>query len=272
MLQTMMQLPTRSRRTSYSISFQPSSEVSTRRLVDQRGLEPGLQGGAQLGLVVHHAAAGAAQRVGRPHHQRVARLAREVDAVIGVGDDPRGGHRLADLQHPGLEQLAVFGHLDGLERRAQQLDAVLREHAGLGQLDRQVEPGLAAQGRQQRVGPLALDDPLDRGHRQRLQVDRVRDLGVGHDRGRVRVDEDDPQAFLAQRAARLDPGVVELGGLPDDDRARADHHDGTPGHPAQDTPSGTGVLGARGRGSLGTARTARPWTAASRLRPRGCGP
>ena len=51
----------------------------------------------------------------------------------------------------------------------------------------------------------------------------------------IRVDEDDAVAFLAQRPARLHAGVVELGGLPDDDRARADHHDGTPLHPAQDT-------------------------------------
>ena len=32
-------------------------------------------------------------------------------------------------------------------------------------------------------------------------------------------------AFLAQRAARLNAGVVELGGLTDDDRTRADYED-----------------------------------------------
>ena len=70
--------------------------------------------------------------------------------------------------------------------------------------------------------------------RQRLEVDRVRDLGIGHDRRRIRVDEDDPVAFLAQRAARLDSGVVELGGLTDDDRTGADDEDGTPGHSSVD--------------------------------------
>ena len=41
----------------------------------------------------------------------------------------------------------------------------------------------------------------------------------------IRVDEDDAVAFLTQRAARLNAGVVELGGLTDDDRPGAYHHD-----------------------------------------------
>ena len=137
-------------------------------------------------------------------------------------------HRLADLDHLGFEALAVFGELDRVERRAQQLDVVLFDHARVGELDREIQPGLAAERRQQRVGPLARDDALHRSDGERLEVDRVGDLGVGHDRRGIRVDEDDPVAFLTQRPARLNPCVVELGGLPDDDRTRPDHHDGTP--------------------------------------------
>src|SRR5699024_10061052 len=48
----------------------------------------------------------------------------------------------------------------------------------------------------------------------------------GHDRGRVGVDEDDPQALLAQHPAGLGAGVVELRGLADHDRAGADDQDG----------------------------------------------
>ncbi len=50
-------------------------------------------------------------------------------------------------------------------------------------------------------------------------------LGVGHDRRRVRVDQDDPVALLLQRLARLGSGVIELAGLPDDDGAGADDQD-----------------------------------------------
>jgi hypothetical protein len=50
-------------------------------------------------------------------------------------------------------------------------------------------------------------------------------VGVGHDRRRVRVDEDDADALLAQDSAGLGTRVVELRGLPDDDRPGADDED-----------------------------------------------
>ena len=49
---------------------------------------------------------------------------------------------------------------------------------------------------------------------------RRRQLRVGHDRRGVRVDEDDVVALFAERLGALRAGVVELAGLPDDDRAR----------------------------------------------------
>ena len=140
------------------------------------------------------------------------------------------GHRFADLEHLALEALAVFGEPDRLDRRAEQLDAVALEHAGFVELDREVEAGLPAQRRQQRVRALARDDRFDRCDGQRLEIDRVGHLGIGHDRRRIRVDEDDAVAFFAQRAARLNAGVVELGGLTDDDRSRPDDHHVPAGH------------------------------------------
>jgi len=53
----------------------------------------------------------------------------------------------------------------------------------------------------------------------------VGELRVGHDRRRVRVDEDDAVALLAQRLARLDARVIELARLADHDRAGADEED-----------------------------------------------
>src|SRR5690606_36549969 len=51
------------------------------------------------------------------------------------------------------------------------------------------------------------------------------DRRIGHDRGRIGVDQDDAEALLTQDLARLGAGVVELAGLPDHDRARAQHQD-----------------------------------------------
>ena len=61
--------------------------------------------------------------------------------------------------------------------------------------------------------------------RQRLDVGAVGQLRVGHDRGRVGVDQDDSEPFVLQRLAGLGAGVVELARLPDDDRAGADDED-----------------------------------------------
>jgi hypothetical protein len=82
-----------------------------------------------------------------------------------------------------------------------------------------IEGGLAAEGRQDRVGTLAIDHLRDRLGVERLEVGRVGPLGVGHDRRRIRVDEDDAVALAPQHTARLRTGVVELARLPDADRA-----------------------------------------------------
>ena len=61
------------------------------------------------------------------------------------------------------------------------------------------------------------------GHR--LDVGGIGHLRVGHDGGRIGVHQDDPVALFPQGLAGLGAGVVELTGLADDDRTRADDQD-----------------------------------------------
>src|SRR3546814_2183549 len=51
-------------------------------------------------------------------------------------------------------------------------------------------------------------------------------VGIGHDRRRVGVDEDNAIALLLERLDRLRPRIVELARLTDNDRAGADDEDG----------------------------------------------
>ena len=139
-------------------------------------------------------------------------------------DDGLGGFGAAAL-HDALELLAVLAELDGLDVGADQLDVVLLQHAVLVQGDGGVQRGLPAQGRQDRVGAFLGDDLLHDLRGDRLDVGGVGELRVGHDGGRVGVDQDDPQALLLEHAQRLGAGVVEFGGLADDDRAGADDQD-----------------------------------------------
>ena len=134
-------------------------------------------------------------------------------------------HVEADGLHGLLEQLAVLGLVDGLALGADHLHAVFFQHALAVEIERGVQRGLAAHGRQQRVRALLCDDLRDRLPGDRLDVGGVGHLRVGHDGGRIGVDQNDAVALFAQRLAGLRAGVVELAALADDDRAGADDQD-----------------------------------------------
>ncbi len=91
----------------------------------------------------------------------------------------------ADLAHRLLEAFAAFGLVDHLGVGADHLDAVLRQHAVLVEVHRQVQRRLPAERRQQRVGPLGVDDLFDHFPGDRLDVGAIRRRRIGHDRGWV---------------------------------------------------------------------------------------
>ena len=129
------------------------------------------------------------------------------------------------MQHGLLELLAVLGLVDDVGAGADHLDAELLQDAVLVQVHRGVEAGLAAERGQQGVGPFLLDDLGDDLPGDRLDVGAVGRLRIGHDGGRVRVDQDDLVALFAQGLAGLGAGIVELARLADDDGAGADEED-----------------------------------------------
>jgi hypothetical protein len=131
----------------------------------------------------------------------------------------------ADLVHGGAELEAVLGAVDGLVVGADHLDLPEVEHPGGLELHGQVERRLPAERGQQGVRTLDLDDARERGEVKRLDVRPCRERGVGHDRRRIAVDEHDLEALVEEDLAGLRAGVVELAGLPDDDRPRADDED-----------------------------------------------
>ena len=138
---------------------------------------------------------------------------------------PMRSHRLA-------EQLAVLGLVDRLGARADHLDTELFQHARALERQRGVERRLAAHRRQEHelvVGArlaLSLDDLRHDAGRDRLDVGRVRELGVGHDRRGIGVDQHDAIALGLERLAGLRSRIIELAGLTYDDRSRADDEDG----------------------------------------------
>ena len=179
---------------------------------------------AQLRLIVGKAAARAAQRERRSQHHRITDPRRNRRALLDRRGDLRRKHRLAQRLAQLLEEFAVLGPLDRIERRAQNLHLALLQNALLGQLDRQIQTRLSAQSRNDGVRALVTDDLRHVFQRQRLHVDLVRNVRIGHDRRRVRVRKNHLVTLLLERQARLRARIVELRSLTDHDRARPDHH------------------------------------------------
>ncbi len=127
--------------------------------------------------------------------------------------------RQADSLHRLAEQSSVLGHGNRASVRSDQLDSVLLEHSLLGELHCHVEGGLPAHRREQGIRLLFRDDELHVLRRHRLDVGAVGELRIGHNGRRIGVDEDDLEPFFLERLRRLRPRIVELGALPDYDRA-----------------------------------------------------
>ena len=128
------------------------------------------------------------------------------------------GHGVFELQ-------AVFGFVDGFGCGANEFDFVFVKHAVVPQIERTVECCLAAHGGQNGIGTFFGNDLFNRLPRDGLNVSDVRSGGVGHDRGRVAVDQNDFVTLFAQSFASLHARVVELTGLANDDGASANDED-----------------------------------------------
>jgi hypothetical protein len=96
-----------------------------------------------------------------------------------------------------------------------------------------VERCLTAEGGQQGLRLLLRDHHLDKLRRDGLDIGRIGEFGISHDRRRIGVDQDHPEALVPQHAAGLSTGIVELAGLPNHNGTRADHKNGSDIGPAR---------------------------------------
>ena len=176
----------------------------------------------ELSAVIGHAAAGTAEGKARANNDRKTDLLAGCHNLFQGVDNSRFRHLETDLAHGVAEFLPSLGLADDLDIGGQQFHPIFFQHAHLGDLDRGVEAGLAAQGGQQGVGPLALDHLGHTFGGDRLDIGPVGQAGIGHDGRRIGIDQHHLVAFFLEGLDRLRPGIVELAGLADDDRPGAD--------------------------------------------------
>ena len=104
----------------------------------------------------------------------------------------------------------ALGLVDGLAAGPDEPRTVAVQDAGVGRLDGAVQTCLPAERRQDRVDRVAQflfagEDIVNRLWRDRLNVGPFGELRVGHDRGGIAVDQDDPVPLLAENLASLGP-------------------------------------------------------------------
>ena len=208
------------------LEFLPAED----RFLDQhrghrRGIEPAAHDRLELLAVVGNAAALAAEREGGADDRRQPDMVECGARLIQALGEPALRAFEPDLLHRIAKQQAVFRDGDGIARGADQLDAVAIERARIRERHGGVQRGLAAHGGQERIRLFARDDALDDLGRDRLDIGRVGEFRVGHDRRRVGIHQHDPVALGPQSLARLRARIVELTGLADHNRPGTDHED-----------------------------------------------
>ncbi len=194
-------------------------------LVRGRGVDPPHGHLLILFHVVSDAAAGAPQGEGGADDGRETHRLDHFHGLGVVVGQARAGDRQADLFHCLLEEGAVLGLLDGRKLGADELHPELLQSPVLGHRHGGVESRLAAECGEHRVGTLLLDDFGKHLGGYRLHIGPVGKVGIGHDGGRVAVQQHHLEPLLFQGLARLGAGIVELARLADYDGAGADNED-----------------------------------------------
>jgi hypothetical protein len=206
--------------------FPPRDRLLHQDLADGTGRDALGRHPAELFLVVGQPASSTTQHVRGPDHHREAEGLRGGRRRVDGAGERRSGERKARLLHDPDEHRALLGAADGRHACPEELHAVRIEGGRLRQRDGDVERRLPPEGGKERIRPFPLDDGEHRLGCERFDVGAVREFRIGHDRGRVGIDQDDPEALLPEHLARLCPRVVELARLTDDDGSGPDDEDG----------------------------------------------
>ena len=129
----------------FEFDFLPSADILfDKHLRDGREHQAVVGNKAQFLFVMRHAAARAAQRVGRAHDDGISELFRNLDALFHrVGDIGRHDG-LMDLFHRFFEEFAVFRAVDRAQRSADKPHAPLFQKSRFGKFIAHGQPRLSA--------------------------------------------------------------------------------------------------------------------------------
>ena len=204
------------------VFFPADQRFVDQQLLGRRQVQTAVTDFFELFTVVRNAATGAAHGEGRTNDARETDLIEDLVGFLHVVGDTRDRAGQTDGLHGLVKARTVFGLVDGVGVGTDHFDIVLFQYAMFFQVQRTVQCGLAAHGRQHGIRTLLLDDLGDCLPFDRFDIGGVGHGRVGHDGRRVGIDQDDAEAFFLQRLAGLGSGIVKFAGLADHDRTGAE--------------------------------------------------
>ena len=207
------------------VFFPAENAFLDQHLICRRRIDAALDNLDEFRLVVRDAAASSAHREGRPDNRRQADISERLERLRQGFDLVRTRRIKPDLCHGIAEQFTVFRLVDRFGCGPDHLDIVFFEYTHFLERERAIERRLPAHGRQQCVGAFLLDDLGDDFRRDWLDIGAMRHVRIGHDRGRIGIDQNDPVALFLERLDGLRARIIKLAGLSDHNRTRADDQD-----------------------------------------------
>src|SRR5690606_33765623 len=158
-------------------------------LMCRRGLQPTAKRRFEFFFFMYESASGTTQCVRRPDNQRESDLLGGFFPFKERVGDFGCGHADTDFDHQLAELFPVLGFLDGCDVDTDDLYIIFFPKPALGSLDAQVECCLPTHGRKYSVYLSLLQDLFDTFAGKRQQINMVSNDVIGHDGGRIGVDD-----------------------------------------------------------------------------------
>ena len=171
------------------------------RLFDQdlgnrRRVQPAVDNLRKFIAIVGDTTAGAAQGERGSNNGRQADVVEPFQRFGQIVGQPGARRFQADPRHRFAEELSVLGHRDRFGRGADKFDTETLQGAVAMQGHGGIERGLPTHRRQQRVRTFFFQYFGHDFRCDRFDIGCVGDLGIGHDRRRVRIHQDDTKSLL----------------------------------------------------------------------------
>ena len=195
-------------------------------LVDRTAGEPMLHLSTKLLHVIRGATSRPSKRERGADDNRETDLFSQLHRFVERMHERASSRLQSDLVHRLLEQLPVLCSLDRLQLRPDQLDAILRQNTAFRKGNGRIQGRLSPHGREDDIRSLFFYNLFDECGGNWFHVGGVGKLRVGHDRGGIAVDQDDPVSFFAQNFAGLRARIVKFARLADHNGAGTDDEDG----------------------------------------------